>query len=239
MARDFKATAEAYQKFAKALEELETSRKLFEAAGEPLPEKLKEFFGLHRNGRSSEPSVTVMPPPRKHTPDGISDEWISIPVSEATATSLVLAVLRRTGRPLPARDVVDSVAEVSPLITRGSIHNIGTRLNGTLIKRDDDGWSLVDPAKAGLLDSGYLWGPKEMFDKQELAAHRREAILQILRSMPGGLQTVQIVQMLRMTEWVHAPASKDLVKGDMELLEAHHKVRRISNSRKWVIREDE
>lgn len=238
MARDFKATAEAYQKFAKALEELEASRRLFEAAGEPLPEKLKEFFGLHRNGRSVTPLVTIMPPPRKHRPNDAEDDWISIPIKDATATSLVLSILRRTGKPLSAKDVVESVAELNPLITRGSIHNIGTRLDAKSIKRTDDGWTAIDPSKAAVIDGEYLWGPKEIFDKQELAAHRREAILTILRSIPGGLQTVQIVEMLRGTEWVHAPASKDLVKADMELLEAHNKVRRSGNSKKWVIKDD-
>jgi hypothetical protein len=239
MARDFKATAEAYQKFAHALEELESSRKLFETAGEPLPEKLKEFFGLNRNhGRASEISVTVTPPQRHSRPEEATDEWLSILVKEATATSLVLAVLRKARKPVLAKEVVELVLRLNPMITGGSIHNIGTRLDGKTIRRTDEGWTLIEPDRAGFVHDGYLWGPKEIFDKQELAAHRREAILTILEGMPGGLQTVQIVELLRSTAWVQAPASKDLVKADMELLEGHGKVRKISNSRKWCIRKD-
>src|SRR6266852_3193413 len=119
MGRDFKATAEAYQKFAQALEELEASRKLFELAGEPLPEKLKEFFGLNRNhGRHTEPSVAILPPQRKSRPEDATDEWLSIPVREATATSLVLAVLRRANKPVPAKQVVELVSQINPYITK-------------------------------------------------------------------------------------------------------------------------
>src|SRR5260370_32742253 len=239
MPRDFKATAEAYQKFAQALEELESSRKLFELAGEPLPEKLKEFFGINRNhGRASEISVTITPPQRVSRPEEAADEWLSIPVKDATATSLVLAVLRKTNRPVPAKEVVELVHRMNPMLTGGSIHNIGTRLDGKIIHRSDAGWTLIDVDKAGFVHDGYLWGPKQIFDKQELAAHRREAILTILKGIPGGLQTVQLVELLRSTAWVQAPASKDLVKADMELLEAHSKVRKISNSRKCSVRED-
>lgn len=233
MAGDFKATAEAYQKFAQALEQLESARKLFESAGEPLPEKLKEFFGLNRNGRQSSPSVSIMPPHRKATPSEAKNDWLSIRVSEAMATTLVLAVLRRSDKPIPAKQVVELVAQLDPYTTKGVIHNIGTRLDGKSINRSEEGWTLIDPAKAGVLTDGYIWGPKEIFEKQELAAHRREAILLLLKAFPGGLQTVQILDVLRGTSWVHAPATKDLIKGDMELLEANNKVRRISNSRKW------
>lgn len=238
MSHNFKLTSEAYQKFAQVLADLEACKELFEQAGEPLPDKLKEFFGVNRNGRSSESALSILPPKRRSRPEEAGDDWISVEVTELTVTSLVLAVLRAAAKPVVAKDVIEHVTEINPHIPRGSVHNIGTRLNGTVIKRTDDGWSLVDPSKAGIISDGYLWGPKGIFDKQELAAHRREAILYILKAFQSGLQTVQIVDQLRSTKWVNAPASKDLVKSDMELLEAHNKVRRISNSRKWCIRED-
>jgi hypothetical protein len=239
MAREFKLTSEAYQKFAQVLADLEASKKLFEQAGEPLPEQLREFFGVNRsNGRSSESAVSIPYPRRKSHPVEATDDWISVELSELSATSLVLAVLRAAAKPVIAKDVIEMVTEINPHIPRGSIHNIGTRLGGKLINRTDDGWSLIDPSKAGIISDGYLWGPKDIFDKTEIAAHRREAILCILKGFQSGLQTVQIVDQLRGTKWMQAPASKDLVKGDMDLLEAHNRVRRISNSRKWVVRED-
>lgn len=236
MGNDFKATAQAYQKFAQVLEDLEATKLLFESAGEPLPEQLKEFFGVrHSGGKIHQPLMTIQQPRRASRPEEVGDEWISVEVKEVTATGLVLAVLRQASAPLPAKEVVELVTKINPHIPRGSINNIGTRLARTLIHRTDEGWRLLDPNKAGIICDGYLWGPKDIFDKPEIAAHRREAILQILRAFSSGLQTVQIVDQLRGTPWVHAPASKDLVKADMELLERNGKVRKISNSRKWCL----
>lgn len=238
MGADFKATALAYQKFSQVLEDIETCKKLFEIAGEPLPEQLKEFFGSSRfHGRMVD-APTIAPPRRKGRPTDATDEWLSVELKEASATGLVLAVLRRSVKPMKAKEVVEVVTQLNPMIVRGSINNIGTRLDDKLINRDDEGWSLIDPNKAGIIYDGYLWGPKEIFEKTEIAAHRREAILTFLGAFPGGLQTVQIVDMLRNTRWMQAPASKDLVKADMELMEAQNKVRRISNSRKWCLRVD-
>jgi hypothetical protein len=239
MGHDFKATAQAYLKFSQVLDDLEKCKKLFEFAGEPLPEQLKEFMGVSRSfGRKTETLVTISPPPRHSRPTEANNEWISVKVEDASATGLVLAVLRQASGPTKAKDMTEQVAQLNPLIPRGSVHNIGTRLDGTLISRSDAGWSLIDPKKAGILHGGFLWGPKDVFDKTEIAAHRREAILTILKGFPSGLQTVQIVEQLRGRDWVQAPASKDLVKSDMELLEAYNKVRRMGNSRKWCIRED-
>ncbi|MGC2530548.1 MAG: hypothetical protein WA639_22595 [Candidatus Acidiferrum sp.] len=236
MGRDFKTTAQAYQKFAQVLEDLEATKLLFESAGEPLPEQLKQFFGVrHSNGKPHEQMVSILPLVRASRPEHIEEGWISVEIGDVTATSLVLAVLRQAKGPVPAKDVIEQVTRINPHIPRGSINNIGTRLDRSLLHRTDEGWQLLNPGKAGIVCDGYLWGPQDIFDKTEIAAHRREAILQILKAFPSGLQTVQIVDQLRGTNWVHAPANKDLVKADMDLLEAHDRVRRISNSRKWCL----
>jgi hypothetical protein len=52
----------------------------------------------------------------------------------------------------------------------------------------DDGWILLEPEIAPLLAAGYLWGHSSVFQKQEVAAHRREAIILILEAYPSGLQ---------------------------------------------------
>ncbi len=236
VASDFQSEREAYAKLVRLLADAEECKRSFETAGMPIPETLKRILGTSNgHGKVSVPLVTIIPPHRANRPPESEEGWISVPIEEASATSLVLTSLRDEDKPLLARRVVQFVLGINPKIPRGSVNNIGTRLSGTLIKRSDEGWSLIDRKKAPLMREGFLWGPKEVFDKTELAAHRREAILHILRAFPGGLQTVQIVEQLRGCNWVHAPASKDLVKADMELLEAHDKVRKISNSRKWEV----
>jgi hypothetical protein len=234
MAADFQAEREAFQKFAKVLNEIEECKKLFEIAGAPLPEPLRRLLGTVNSGvKSSGPMVRITPVTRESRPSEFGENWLSVEIGEVSATSLVQAVLRTAKAPVKARDVIDLVTSVNPRFPRGSIHNIGTRLDNTLIRRTDEGWSLLHPEKAGIIHEGYMWGPREIFEKTELAAHRREAILHILKCFPGGLQTLQIVEQLKGASWVQAPSSKDLVKADMELLEAHGRVRRISNSRKW------
>ncbi len=197
-----------------------------------LPEALKRALGS-TNGNKAVPRVHITPIERAERPDQADDTWLSIEISEATATGLVLAVLRAADEPVKAKDVVDLVTSLNSKIPKGSINNIGTRLDGKQIRRREEGWSIIHPNNAPLYHGGFLWGPRSVFDKQELAAHRREAILHILGCFPSGLQIVQMVEQLRGCHWMQAPASKDLVKGDMEILEAYNKVRKISNSRKW------
>jgi hypothetical protein len=234
MPKDFTATREAYQRFAQVLAELEACKRLFESAGEPLPEQLKEFFGTSRsNGRGLYANLNI-PQPHRPRPNAAEDDWISIETKDVMATNIVLAILRKSNRPMKARDVIEAAERVNPNVTRGAINNIGTRLGGTLITRTDEGWTLNDPAKGGIISEGYLWGPPELFEVQEKAAHRREAILHILGHFPSGLQIVQLVEQLRGCSWMKAPASKDLLKADMEILQTEDKVRRISNSKKWV-----
>jgi hypothetical protein len=235
VSRDFKATAEAYQKFGQVLGELEVCKRLFELAGEPLPAQLREFFGGDRsNGKNPQSSVSIPPPHRSNRPMEATENWISIALNDAMATNLVLAVLRKTNGPVRAKDVVEMVTRLNPQVTRGAINNIGTRLSGGLIERTDDGWTLSDRTKAGVITDGYFWGPVEIFEKQELAAHRREAILYILKNyFRGGLQVVQFVEILRGLNWMKAPASKDLLKADMEILQSEGIVRRVGNSKKW------
>ncbi len=138
-----------------------------------------------------------------------------------------------------AKDVVAAITRILPSVHRGSIANIGARLEGKVINRTDDGWTLIDTAKAGVLHAGMLWGPPEIFQKTELAAHRREAILHLLAAQPSGLQIVQIVEQLLGCPWVHAPVNKDLLKADMEELRKDGKVRRVGNSKKWELAPNE
>lgn len=239
MSRDFKTTSEAYQKFAQVLADLESCKKLFESAGEPLPAQLREFFGTvpRQNGRPFVTQVSIIPPHRANRPTEAKDDWISIALDDAMATNLVLAVLREAKGPVRAGEVVQMVTAINPNVTHGAVNNIGTRLGGKLIERTDLGWSLIDRSKAGIISDAYLWGPVEIFEKQELAAHRREAIIHILQCFPSGLQTVQLVEQLKGCNWMRAPVSKDLVKADMEILQKEAKARRVGNSKKWEVLE--
>jgi hypothetical protein len=230
------AEQEASESLIKLLQQAKTCQMLYQRAHMSLPEPLKRVLGMNGSAVAAVTGELTIPaleaPPM---PAGAKSDWMWIRQEDATPTSIALATLRAARKPVRARDVIAFVTEVLPNVPRGSINNIGSRLDGKLISRSGGSWSLIHPEKAGVFSEGYLWGPKESFQKNELAAHRRMAILHILRFFEGGLQTTQIVEQLRRCAWVHAPVNKDLLKADLSILDKQEKVRRRGNSGKWEL----
>lgn len=230
-----RAEGEAAKSLVDLITQAEKCQVLHEQANMSLPEPLKRMLGMNGLGGIAAVGHRIDPPERPTHPREYQTNWISIEAKYATPTAISLAVLRPSREPMRARDVVAAVTKIIPNVPSGSIANLGSRLQGKLINRTGDGWSLIDLAKAGILHNGILWGPPEIFGKFELAAHRREAILHILRCFLGGLQLNQLVEQLGGCSWVQAPINKDLVKADMTFLDGEGKVRRRGNSKKWVV----
>jgi len=213
-------------------------RRLYDAANMNVPEPLARLLGEEPSPSAStgaKPRLIVPPPERPSAPAEYRDDWIWIPLSAATATTLVLGVLRGATVPMAAKEVVARVQRVRPDAVGGTIANIGTRLSSTVLRRTDQGWSLEDSSRAPVLFGDFAWGSPDVFGKQELAAHRRQTILHVLRVNPDGLQTTQLLKMLGRCPWLRAPVTKDLVKIDMEELQGDGQVRRIGNTRKWAL----
>jgi hypothetical protein len=234
------AEREALKSLMDLYDQAKKSQQLHEAAGMSLPEPIKRFLGINYQATGSSPAkeAASVSPPSYHAPQGASENWFSIQASEATVSSVALAILRQSGVMRP-RDLNEAVLDILPSATAGSVANMGVRLQGKVIDRAEDGWKLVDNSMAGIINNGRLWGPITIFSTQDIAEHRRESILHILKGYSTGLQTVQIVDQLRKCSWVHAPVNKDLLKVDMEVLQAKSKVRRRGNSKKWeIVRED-
>jgi hypothetical protein len=229
----FNAEHEAQRSLLDLYEQAKKCQQLFERANVALPEVLKRVLGM--SGASQKANIShVAAPERPPMPPEAEQHWISIRDKEALPTSVVLAILRKAKGPLRAKDLNARVIEVLPNVLRGSISNIGTRLKDKAIRLTGEGWEAIAPENAGVLHKGFFWGPPAIFAKQELASHRRDAILHILGHFQTGLQTVQIVDELRKCEWVRAPINKDLVKEDMEILAKLGKVRR-GSSKKWSV----
>jgi hypothetical protein len=229
------AEEEAVQSLAELLAQARKCRMLYERANMSLPEPLKRVLGMNGMGRVVPVRPRIPPLERQSRPPEAQDNWISIEARHATPTTLGPAILRASNKAMRAKDVVAAITRMLPDVNRGSIANIGARLEGKIISRTKDGWTLIDQAKAGILHGSMFWGPPELFGKTELAAHRREAILHLLRCFPGGLQIIQIVDQLRECSWIQAPINKDLVKADMGVLGKEGRVRRVGNSKKWEI----
>jgi len=230
------AEQEATSSLMELLEQAKKCRRLYERAHMALPEPLKRVLGMNGAGSHSiAPRFTPAPEQPSRPPEADSD-WICIHVKDATPTSIALAILRTAKEPVRAKDIVSAVQEMLPDVRSGSIANIGSRLHGTLIRRTDDGWTLEKAESAGVIVDGFLWGPPGIFGKQEMAAHRRDAILHILQFFPTGLQTSQIIEELKKSSsWVRAPINKELVQDDMEILDEEKQVRRRGNSKKWEL----
>jgi Fe2+ or Zn2+ uptake regulation protein len=161
--------------------------------------------------------------------------WVE--ARSCTPTTLIPAVIRESPLPLSGQQVIDRVQELNSLLNRGSIYNAANRLvsNGMLERSGD--WKLrYEPAKTPLLqEEGTVWGPESMFQAQEKAAHRREAILYILERYETGLMVVQLVEQLKNCSWMKALANKDLVKQDVKKLFGDGKIRKVGNTQKWVL----
>ena len=224
---------EAYQSFTELLAQAERCRQLFERANIAIPEPLKRLLGTSDVfGRG--PQRALIPPPERIGPPEAEPGWISIDLKDAISTTIVLCVLRSSHpQPLRPKDVLARVLELRPEVSAGTIANIGSRLDGKQIRRSEGLWALISPEKGAVLYQGRLWGDPGIFDKYELASHRREAILHVLRHFTGGLQNLQILEQLKTLSWLHAPLTKDLIKEDMTALAKDRLVRRRGNTRKW------
>jgi hypothetical protein len=213
--------------------ELQECKRLHENAGMTLPPSLMRVFG----GNGSNPAMSafsIPAPKRDHTPFGVGLDWISIPAKDASPTTVTLAILREQDRPIKPKVVVERVASVLDDTVDGSIYNLGKRLaDAGVIESAAEGWRLLQIEAGGIMDGGILWAPLDSLMKPDLAAHRREAILHVLRLEHSGLQIVQIVEKLQHCPWMKAPANKDLLKADMQVLEKAGRAKLRGNSRKW------
>jgi hypothetical protein len=233
------AEQDAYQSVVELYQQIQKSVQLHQRAGLQIPDVLRRAMSVNGSGSKSNgrvASVSHIPAPMwRNKPDEAKPDWIRVELKQCTPTALVLAILRESKGPVRHRDLVTRVSEILPHVPSGSISNVGTRLEGKLIERTPDGWKLIDIQSAGIMKDGALWGPPSIFGKYELAAHRREAILYLLEHHETGLELVQIVEELRKCSWVHAPTNKDLVKGDIEILDSDGAIRRRGNTRKWEV----
>jgi len=230
----FEAERKAVESLSRFYAAAEECVKLYETAGLTLPDVVLRIFHDQKQSATSRPSIKIPAIQRERIPREAKEDWVSIHASAATPTTVALAILRAASGPLRPKEVVNEVGGLIPDVSGGSVYNLGFRLEKEgKIKKVDGSWVLTDPQTAPVLDNGFIWGPPEALAKQDLAAHRREAILHILRMDKSGLQTVQIVAKLQDCPWVKAPVNKDLLKADMEVLEKGGKVRQRGNSRKW------
>jgi hypothetical protein len=225
----------AFQAMTELLSRAKEVARLFQDADMPIPPTLSRILGDSVVKNDNAPKLVVSQPKTPPRPKEAEEGWIWIDAADATPTTMLLAILRQRQAATTSKEAYAELSKYLPDANYGSILNIGARLDGNVIERTDEGWSLKNPTAGPILHDRYIWGPASAFHKQELAAHRRALICHILQAVYGGLQTVQLVHQLKNSGLCLAPVSKDLVKADLEVLETEEKARRVGNSRKWTL----
>jgi hypothetical protein len=230
---------EAVASYLKLLEAAEECRSLHDRAGKELPGPLLRFLGEMEPQADKLLSSFADPEKdraRNATRPSFADEgWISIKASEASPTTVALAILRDEEGPIKAKNLAEKVHAILPYAVGGSIYNLLNRLKEQGdVTQGEDGWRLENQSSAGVLSQSYLWAPIRILSKQDIAAHRREAIIHVLRRK-HNLPVMDLVRELLEWKWVKAPANKDLLKLDMAVLKEEGKVRRVGNSRNWEL----
>jgi len=223
--------AEAYRSFADWLDTAERLRKSFQQVGEPLPEKLQSIIGGNGSVLLA-PKLPVLRPP---APAEAGPDWVWVEVKKSMAGTLALALVRASSASMTTREIHERVAALGVAAVIGTIANIGTKYEelGIIERKDEGKWILLQPDKAAVLHDDYLWGLPAIFQMQELAANRRNAVVYVLKETPG-LQIVQIVSQLRNRQLIHRdiPANKTLIADDLAAMEGTRVRRR---GKKWEV----
>jgi hypothetical protein len=233
----------AFSAFMKWMQDAEAVRDMFQGAHLDMPGPLARFFGEHQKPPAEMEEVRVaVPAPRPpEPPPEWRPGWIWIPMKEVGLTSAILGALRRHHpnglTPSSLVQVMQGLWNKDP--SSGSVANTGTRLarEGRIV-RDDGIWKLHSLEKAPVMTPRFAWGPPDLFETHEIAAHRRLCIEHLLKAQHDGLQIVQITRNLEGQDWVKAPVAKDLIKVDIAELQKEGKVRQMGHSRKWELTEN-
>lgn len=232
----FGAEEQAFRSLSELYASARRTKELFETAGLPLPDALKRIIGMNEATAKDSQRIVIPPPEVRSRPQGVGPGWIAVDIADSTPLTIVPAVLRKQASPIRNKDLVANVTELLPQVASGSVTNTLSRLKAPgIIDRVDDGWVLAKPESAAVIHDGKLWGPSSVFQKTEIASHRRAVIVYLLGRFPSGLQALQITEHLHSCEWLHAPVNKDLVKMDLQALVEDKKIRRRGNTKKYEL----
>ena len=233
MVDKFQLDLEAQQSLTKLYEQAQVTRDLFRRAGQAMPERLRLFLGMNSNG--TQESSNVKSPPRPRAPKEANEDWIFVPVKDAMAQSVMLGILKDNPRPMKPKEIIEAFRRFDPDINVNVVYNMGPRLKGKSIETSDDGWVLVKRDEAPIIVGDYIWGLPKFLALQDIAEHRRNGILHILKFFDTGLELLQITEQLRKAPWIKATVNKDLVKADISELLKADKIRRRGNTKKYEL----
>jgi hypothetical protein len=224
---------EAAESFAGLMKQAKKCVELYRRAQMALPEPLQRMVGTEGHGAGQSVAIGEVPNliPRGI---GVDADWICIDTKKATPTSIVLAVLRSAAAPMKINEVAAGVGSIRLGISQGVINNIGTRLDGSVIARSEAGWQLIKYERAPTLRGDRICGPFAIFTPREIAAHRRDVILLLLREVEDGLTIRQLIHILKNSNFVHPSVGRHLIEDDVQAL-SHAGLIGRRDSHKWAV----
>lgn len=238
----FEREMRAYAALNQLLQDAEACRKLFEEAGLTLPDPLRRFLAaevLAASGGSAASSHDVTGEQSNSNdteiPDSASRDSLAIPWQDAAATTAALALLRKETRPMSAAMLAERAKSLGKDLSLGSLFNIGSRLEREgIISKTNGGWRLVRESRAPVLQDGYVWGPSELFSRQEIAGYRREQLRILLREN-GPLSMSEAIARLREDSRIGDTVSKYVVQADLKDLGERGTIRQDKQTRRWYL----
>jgi hypothetical protein len=230
---DKSPTEQAFEAFLQWKEQGRKVSDLLQSAGIPIPEELGRAISNRKNDQTVSRRIPIPAPNSPPRPENSKDDWYWIKASDVSVRTLVLAILN-DGEKWAPKELLKRVGKYLSKQNPGSVYNVGAQLEGTLIKKDDEGWLLIGK-NAPVLYEEHLWGPSSVFLKQDLASFRRMAVKYILEMNPDGLPLIQVFKLLDAVNWLRTPKSKDLIKADLKDLAKQGYARRLGNSKRWTV----
>jgi hypothetical protein len=226
-------TEQAFEAFLQWKDQGRKVSSLLQSAGMTIPDELSRAISNNPADGDTSRRILIPAPKSPPRPPEAKDEWFWIKPSDASVRTLALAVLS-DGKNWPVKDIIKRVRKYLPTQNAGSVYNVGAQLEGTLIKKNDDGWSLIGE-EAPLFFEDYLWGPESVFREQDLASFRRMAVRYILEMNQDGLPLMQVFKQLNGVNWLRTPKSKDLIKADLKEMKKDGLARQLGSSKRWTV----
>lgn len=197
----------------------------YREAGLPLPEDINRLLSASEGESKAYQNRTLKIPPDPYapTPEG----WVSVPVASAMPVTLAYSVLANKGE-MPIKKVIFEVSAFNQFLTYSAMFAVLRKLKDAKVVTLENGVAAPaadSPRPASIAQDGRVWGPPEAFQPQELAAHRREAIVEILKAN-GASTRAEIVEALKRTPWVRARLDPSLIKVDLDVLAKQGSVER-------------
>jgi hypothetical protein len=224
---------QAHREWADYLEKGDKMRGLFLRAALPVPEELKQLLG----GTSS-PAQPGNAPFRPPFPPDAQGDWIWIDIPSATTTTLTLALVRQSAKALTAKEIRDQIVAFGgehAEVVVGTVYNAVQRMivNGVLDRSGDGTIIIKQMERVPMLYEHHIWGAVTAFQMTELAAHRRDAEVYILRKY-GPLQQMQLLERIKEADLLNpgVPLNKDLIKGDFNFMNGT-RIRKVGSAKKW------